>query len=34
LFEDGKLNSKIYLEKNDNTFKIKQIVFGEFISDQ
>lgn len=34
LFEDGKLNSKIYLEKKDNTFKIKQIVFGEFISDQ
>lgn len=34
LFEDGKLNSQIYLEKNDNTFKIKQIVFGEFISDQ
>ncbi|MBO5400619.1 MAG: hypothetical protein J6A14_02145 [Spirochaetaceae bacterium] len=34
LFEDGKLNSKIYLEKDDNTFKIKQIVFGEFISDQ
>ena len=34
LFSTGKLNSKIYFEKKENTFKIKQIVFGEYIGDQ
>lgn len=34
LFSTGKLNSKIFFEKKENTFKIKQIVFGEYIGDQ
>ena len=34
LFEDGKLNTTFHLEKAGNDYKIKQVVFGEFLSDK
>jgi hypothetical protein len=34
LFEDGKLNTTFHLEKAGKDYKIKQVVFGEFLSDK
>lgn len=33
-FDDGKLNTTFHLEKVGNDYKIKQVVFGEFLSDK